>query len=210
MGRPRTASASQYVGKPNHLRCTRARGAVCRQDQRCDGARRSIVLLGPPRPCAGLCHRDSMASHWLVGRFVRGVVANPLPTSVGIEAPSGVRSGLKGTILDCSAIADVRRCRASRWQIVTEETSIAIAGDGLLRTAAPSRLGTRRQKIECVRDRVSDLHRSLDTRRLCSHYVLTCEKNLVEKSGENGRDGNDSHHPPCGPGCLLCLRGATA
>ncbi len=40
---------------------------------------------------------DSMASHWLVGRFVRRVVANPLANSVGIEAPSGVRSGLVKT-----------------------------------------------------------------------------------------------------------------
>src|SRR5260370_42493910 len=99
MGRSRTASAPQYVGKPNHLRGTRASGAVSRQDQRCDGAWCPIVLLEPPRLCAGLCHRDSMASHWLVGRFVRRVVANPLATSVGIEAPSGVRSGSKGRLV---------------------------------------------------------------------------------------------------------------
>src|SRR5882672_10101775 len=99
MGRSRTASAPQYVGKPDHLRGTRAGGAVCRQDQRCDGARCPIVLLEPPRLCAGLCHRNSMASHWLVGRFVRRVVANPHATFVGIEAPSGVSSGLKGDYL---------------------------------------------------------------------------------------------------------------
>jgi hypothetical protein len=40
----------------------------------------------------GLCHRDSMASYSLVGRFVRGVVTNPFAASVGIEAPSSVRS----------------------------------------------------------------------------------------------------------------------
>src|SRR5256885_16273761 len=83
MGRSRTASAPQYVGKPDHLRGPRASGAVRRQDQRCDGARCPIVLLGPPRLCAGLCHRDSMASHWLVGYFVRRVVADPLANSIG-------------------------------------------------------------------------------------------------------------------------------
>src|SRR6266404_2517279 len=89
MGRSRAASAPQYVGKPNHLRGTRASGAVCRQDQRCDGARCPIVLLEPSRLCAGLCHRDSMASHRLVGRFVRRLVANPLATFVGVEAEAG-------------------------------------------------------------------------------------------------------------------------
>src|SRR3981189_382152 len=96
MGRSRTASAPQYVGKPDHLRAARAGGAVCRQDQRCDGARCPIVLLGPPHLCAGLCHRDSMASDWLVGRFVRRVVANPLANSVGIEAPSNAARTLAG------------------------------------------------------------------------------------------------------------------
>jgi hypothetical protein len=33
-----------------------------------------------------------MASDSLVGRFVRRVVTNPLAASVGIEAPSSVRS----------------------------------------------------------------------------------------------------------------------
>src|SRR5258707_46147 len=43
----------------------------------------------------------------------------------------------------------------------------------------------------------------LDTRRACSHYVLI--DSLVETSKVNGWDGNDSHHPPCRPGCLLCF-----
>jgi hypothetical protein len=43
----------------------------------------------------------------------------------------------------------------------------------------------------------------------CSHYVLTIE-NLLEAPQMNGRDGNDSHHPPCRPGCLLCFRRAAA
>src|SRR6267142_3510837 len=98
MGRSRSASAPQYVGKPNHLRGTRAGGAGCRQVQRYDGARCPIVLLEPPDLCAGLCHRHSLASHWRVGRFLRWVVANPLANSVGIEAPSGVRSGSKGRL----------------------------------------------------------------------------------------------------------------
>src|ERR1044072_6733329 len=84
----RTASAPEYVGKPDRLRGTRAGGAVCRQDQCCDCARRATVLLGPPRPCAGLCHRGAMASHRIVGHFVCRAVANPLANSVGIGAPS--------------------------------------------------------------------------------------------------------------------------
>src|ERR1700756_1327934 len=89
MGRSRTAGAAQYVGKPNHLRGTRAGGTVCGQNQRCDDAWCPIVLLEPPCLCTGLCHRDSMASHRLVGRFVRRVGANPLATSVGVEAEAG-------------------------------------------------------------------------------------------------------------------------
>jgi impB/mucB/samB family len=42
-----------------------------------------------------------------------------------------------------------------------------------------------------------------------SLYVLTVE-NLPETSQLNGWDGNDSQHPPCRPGCLLCLRRAAA
>src|SRR5882757_6594343 len=83
MGGSRAASAPQYAGKPDHLRGTRSSGAGCRQVQRWDGARCPIVLLESPRLCAGLCHRDSMASHGLVGHFVRRVVANPLANSVG-------------------------------------------------------------------------------------------------------------------------------
>src|SRR5215469_13931603 len=95
MGRSRPASAPQYVGKLDDLRGSRASGAVCRQDQRCDGVRCPIILLGPPRLCAGLCHRDSMASHGIVGRFIRRIVANPLASSVVTEAPSRVRAVLR-------------------------------------------------------------------------------------------------------------------
>jgi DNA polymerase IV len=35
--------------------------------------------------------------------------------------------------------------------------------------------------------------------------MFSLYENLFETSRANGRDGNDSHHPPCGPGCLLCL-----
>src|SRR5260221_9164764 len=40
---------------------------------------------------------------------------------------------------------------------------------------------------------------------LCSY-----RERLLETSQVNGWDGNDGHHPPCRPGCLLCLgRAAT-
>src|SRR6266704_1947173 len=109
MGRSRAASAPQYVGKPNHLRDTRASGAGCRQVQCYDGARCPIVLLEPPRLCAGLCHRHSVASHWRVGRFLRWVVANPLANSVGIEAPSGGRSGTKHLATPSPALSALPR-----------------------------------------------------------------------------------------------------
>ena len=40
---------------------------------------------------------------------------------------------------------------------------------------------------------------------VCSLYVL-----YEDSARVSGPDGNDSHHPPCGPGCLLCLGRATA
>src|SRR5712671_4541028 len=145
MGRSRTASAPQHVGKPDHLRGTRASGANCRQDQRCDGTRCPIVLLGPPRPCAGLCHRDSMASHWLVGRFVRRAVTNTLATSVGIEAPSGGCSGIRGN----SALEDRYRILVGPEGFDVTVTSLDLRPGGelvyLMTATAPEQVAFMKQ-----------------------------------------------------------------
>ena len=64
--------------------------------------------------------------------------------------------------------------------------------------SGPSSIPHRAGRTRCV-------SAQLDIGRLFS--LCSLHEDLRRLSGP---DGNDSHHPPCGPGCLLCLGRATA